>query len=69
MEQGSCMGGIFIYCPHEVIVEKIFSCFYFYFLFGPGLLYPLRVLAKVQIFFGSLVGPLTKSLTLEGHPK
>ncbi len=24
---------------------------YFYFLFGPGLLYPLRVLAKVQIFF------------------
>ena len=30
---------------------------YFYFLFGPGLLYPIRVLAKVQIFFGSFVGP------------
>ncbi len=56
---------------------------YFYFLFGPGLFYPLRVPAKVQIFFGSLAEPLTllhpkmelvlttsqKSLTLEGHPK
>ena len=37
---------------------------YFYFLFGPGLFYPLRVLAKVQIFFGSLAEPLTRL-----HPK
>ncbi len=32
---------------------------YFYFIFGPGLFYPLRVIATVQIFFGTLVGPLT----------
>ena len=32
---------------------------YFYFLFGPGLFYPLRVPGKVQNFFGCLVGPLT----------
>ncbi len=37
---------------------------YFYFLFGPGLFYPLRVIATVQIFFGTLVGPLTLL-----HPK
>ena len=35
---------------------------YFYFLFGPGLLYPLRVLAKVQILFGSFVGTLAGAL-------
>ncbi len=32
---------------------------YFYFLFGTGLFYPFRVTAKVQIFWGSLAGPLT----------
>ena len=37
---------------------------YFFLLFGTGLFYPLRVLTKVQIFFGSLVGPLTLL-----HPK
>ncbi len=37
---------------------------YFYFLFGPGLFYPLRVIATVQNFFGTLVGPLTL-----WHPK
>ncbi len=37
---------------------------YFYFLFGPGLFYPLRVIATVQKFFGTLVGPLTLL-----HPK
>ena len=37
---------------------------YFYFLFGPGLFYPLRVPAKVHIFFGSLAEPLTLL-----HPK
>ncbi len=37
---------------------------YFYFLFGTGLFYPFRVPAKVQIFWGSLAGPLTLL-----HPK
>ncbi len=37
---------------------------YFYFLFGPGLFYLLRMIATVQIFFGTLVGPLTLL-----HPK
>ncbi len=37
---------------------------YFYFLFGPGLFYPLRVITTVQFFFGTLVGPLTLL-----HPK
>ncbi len=37
---------------------------YFYFLFGPGLFYPLRMIATVQNFFGTLVGPLNLL-----HPK
>ncbi len=47
---------------------------YFYFLFGPGLFYPLWVIATVQFFFGTLVGQWSrksakKILNLGGHPK
>ncbi len=36
----------------------------FFFPFGPGIFYPLRVPGEVQNFFGCLVGPLTLL-----HPK
>ena len=54
-----------VYFPLNVYERPQFIFQIYFFLFGNGLLYCLRVLAKVQIFLGSFVGPMTRS----DHPK